>query len=215
MSAIKPIEDFVFEGLTKRFQQVFGCVCIVTTANDKTQALARLFEGKPVQYPYMFIVPQTLGVNAEGYTTNQMARRGLVVTTNEGQSQTVRMMPANFEFEIEYVTNKYQGLEQGSVLAFARRWLFSRRCGYLKFNIKYGRLALWIASTLAETVTLPQLENKVETESSYKATANLTVHGYISEPELGSQGVVNDLRVNEVVVDSNGAVTGSEFFAFN
>jgi len=214
MRAIQPIENFVFEGLSKRMQQVFGCICIHTNANDKTKALARVFEGRPVVYPYMFIVLQSLSQNTDSYTTNRLARRGLVIQTSEGQSQTVRMLPANFEFEIEYVTNKFQSLEQGSVLAFTRRWLFARRCGYLKFNIKYGRLALWIASTLGDTVTVPTLENKVEAETAYKSTVNLTVHGYLSEPELGTQGVVQDVRLNEFIVDADGSVPGSQFFAF-
>lgn len=214
MSAIQPIENFVFEGLSKRMSQVFGCRCIHTNANDKTKTLARVFEGKPVVYPYMFLVMQSLSQNTESYTTNKMARQGVSLQSSEGQSNTVRMIPANFEFEVEYVTNKFQSLEQGSVLAFSRRWLFARRCGYLKFNIKYGRLALWISSTLGDSVTIPQLENKVETETSYKSTVNLTVHGYISEPELGTQGVVQDVRVNEVLVGADGAVPGSQFFAF-
>ncbi len=214
MSAIQPIEDFVFEGLARRMSQVFGCRCIHTNANDKTKAIARLFEGKQVTYPYMFIVLQSLSQNTDSYTTNRLARRGVSIHSSDSQSHTVRMLPTNFEFEIEYVTNKFKSLEQGSVLSFSRRWLFARRCGYLKFNIKYGRLALWISSTLGDTVAIPSLENKVETETAYKSTVNLTVHGYISEPELGTQGIVQDLRVNEVLVGADGSVPGSQFFAF-
>ncbi len=214
MSAIQPIENFVFEGLLKRMQQVFGCICIHTNANDKTKALARVFEGRPVVYPYMFLVVKTLSQNKESYTTNRLARRGVSISNAEGQSQTVRILPTNFEFEVEYVTNKFQGLEQGSVLAFSRRWLFAQRCGYLKFNIKYGRLVLWISATPSDSIEIPTLENKVETETAYKSTANLTVHGYVSEPELGSQGVTQELQINEVIVGADGSVAGSQFFAF-
>lgn len=215
MDKVKPIEDFVFEGLSKRIQQVFQCICIHTSSNDKTKALERVFEGRSVQYPYIFMIVQTLGPNTESYATNRMARRGLLTTVHDGFAQAVRMMPANFEIQIEYVTNKFQSVEQGSVIAFARRWLFARRCGYLKFNIKYGRLALWISSTLNDSVTIPELGNKVETESAYTATVNLTVHGYISEPDLGTQGIVQELVVNEVFVGADGSVPDSQFFAFN
>lgn len=215
MSAIQPIEDFVFEGLGNRIQQVFGCRCIYTTANDKTQVLARLSEGKKVEYPYIFMTLQNMGPNTESYATNRIARRGLAVTVGDNQAQTVRLLPTNFELEIEFITNKFKGFEQGSVLAFARRWLFARRCGYLKFNIKYGRLALWVSATLGEQVTVPQLENKVETETSYKVTTTITVHGYSSEPELGTQGIVQDLVVDGVVLNADGSLPGSQFFSFN
>jgi hypothetical protein len=175
--------------------------------------LQRLFEGRAVQYPYIFMTLQTLASNSESYMTNLMARRGIMIARGETQGQMVRMMPSNFTLEVEFVTNKFQGLEQGSVLAFARRWLFARRCGYLKFNIKYGRLDLWIASTLSDDVVIPSLENKVETETAYKTTSTMVVHGYISEPDLGSQGIVNDIQVT-TLVGPDGKVPGSQFFAF-
>jgi hypothetical protein len=211
---IRPIEDYVFEGLSQRVQQVFNCICLHTSFNDKTKVLSRVFQGKPIEYPYIFMTTTSISHNPESYTTNIMARRGLVTTIND-TAQTVRIMPANFEIELEYITNKFQGLEQGSVIAFARRWLFARRCGYLRFNIRYGRLDLWISPALNESVAIPQLDNKVETETAYKTTVTMTVHGYISEPTLGSQGVISEILINGVPMNPDGSVPGAQFFPFN
>jgi hypothetical protein len=114
--------------------------------------------------------------------------------------------------QIEYMTNKFDGLEN-SVRFFARRWLFARRCGYLKFNVNYGKLELPISLTLSDAVTIPELENKVETETVYKTVVNLTVHGYISEPELGVQGILQTVNV-DVQVAGVADRPGYQFFPF-
>jgi hypothetical protein len=215
MTKLKPLEDFVFEGLSKRVQEVFDSICIITTAQDKTKALEKFLSGKKVEYPYIFITPQTLGPNKESYSTNQMARRGLRTVVGENQMQTVRVLPANFDFEIELITNKFMGPAPYSVMGFARRWMFAARCGYLKFNIQYGSLSLGISLTLADQVTLPSLENKVETETAYKVTATLTVHGYVSEPILGSQGIINELEVDVALAGAQGEDDTVQFFPFN
>lgn len=205
----------MFEGLSQRISQVFGCICLWNSANDEMKALARVFSGRKVEYPYAFMKVGSLAANPESYNTNMMARRGLTTTVSDGFTNQVRLLPANFEVEVKYVTNRMQGFEQGSVLAFSRRWLFARRCGYLKFNIKYGKLALWIASTLSETVTTPELGNKVEQETAYSTVATLTIHGYVSEPILGMQGTVQSLQVNGVLLNADGSLPGSQFFSFN
>jgi hypothetical protein len=215
MDKVKPVEDFVFEGLQTRLQQVFGCLCFYTTSNDRTKILARLTEGEKPEYPFLFITLTNLTHTSDSYNTNQMARRGLRVKMGDGFMRTVRIMPASFDIEIEYVTNKFQGLEQGSVLAFVRRWMFARRCGYLKFDIRYGTLNLWIAPMMNEQVNIPQLDNKVETETAYKTTATLTMRGYISEPVLGTIGIVENLQVNGVTMNTDGSMPNSQFFPFN
>ncbi len=212
---VPPVEDFVFEGLSKRVQQVFDCPCMYTTANDKTAVLKRISEGRDLQYPYIFMTIQTLSSNPDSYNAHFLARKGIVIAVGETQSQSVRLLPANFEIELEFVTNKFKGLEQGSVLAYSRRWLFARRLGYLKFNVKYGRLVLPISLTMGDAITVPLLDNKVEAETAYKVTANLTVHGYVSEPELSTQGVLQEVVVNGVLMNPDGSVPDSQFFSFN
>lgn len=211
---IKPVESFVFEGLVSRMQQTFACQTVFTTANDKTRTLARLREGSGVQYPYIFMMISSFARNPESYATNRLARRGVMNVVEEQQGLTVRLIPVNFEVEVEFITNKFEAVEQGAVTSFARRWLFAQRCGYLKFNIMYGRLQLPISVTMSDSVPIPPLENKVEQESAYKITTTLTVHGWISEPSLGTEGIVNTLVVDEVLTNSDGSVDGYQFIPF-
>lgn len=211
---LQPIENFIFEGILGRVQQVFGCKVVFTTANDKTKTLARLREGSELQYPYIFLVLNNYSRNKESYVSRYLPRRGLMAVVGEEQGQTVRLLPTNFDLEVEFVTNKFQGIEQGTVTAFAKRWLFAADCGYLKFNVMYGRLQLPISVTLGDAVPIPPLENKVEVESAYKITTSLTVHGYVSESVLGSQGIVNTLAVDEVMANSDGSIPGHQFIPF-
>ncbi len=216
MQAIQSIDHLVFAGFQQRFQQVFGCKkCLIINSNDKTKILERVFgEGKTLEYPYAYFVIQSMGANAETYNTHAMARRGMVVNVDsEGTLQTVRMVPTNFVMEVTYVTNKFESVEQGSVLAFVRRWLLARRVGYLKFSVNYGRLQFGIGNTMDESVTIPQRENITENETSYNVTASITVHGYTSEPVLGRQGKVTQVRQNTAVANA-GTVVSSQYFEF-
>jgi hypothetical protein len=127
---------------------------------------------------------------------------------------TFRVLPVNFEVEVVYVTNKFDSVEQGSVMAFARRWLLARRGGYLKFSIDYGQKQFGVSVTTPDSLTIPSRENIVESETKYEITTNITIHGYISEPTLGQKGIANKLNVNGEVGGVNGQVVSTQFFAF-
>lgn len=202
----------MFDGLLQRVQQTFGCQALITTAVDKIKVLQRLKEGQDVNYPYIFLNLQGMSQNKESYATNAMARRGLmaVIASDHNQGRTVRLIPTNFDFELEFVTNRYSGVDQGSITAFSKRWLFAARCGYLKFSIDYGRLKINVSTTLGDQISIPSQENRLESESSYKLTTTLTVHGYVSESELGTQGVVQHLEVDATLQGTD----GYQFFPF-
>lgn len=214
-TVIQPIEDLMFSGFQSRFQQVFDCPVIYTTATDKAKLIKRMFEGKEISYPYAFITIQSISPNTDSYNSNSLARNGLVTVSQNNIAYRVRLIPAKFELEIEYVTNKFQGLDAGSVLTFAKRWLFARKNGYLKFNINYGRLAIGISAILSNTANTPLRDNVLEAESVYTITNTLSLNGYISEPVLGTIGVIQDIEVNEVSIDINGAVPNFQFHSFN
>lgn len=211
---IQPVETFVFDGLVQRFAQVFGCRAIIVTTTDKTQTLQKMFEGRPVEYPYAFLSLKTFAADSESYAGNMLARRGVPIAVTDNKLYSARILPTKFEFEVEFHTNKFNGIEVQTVTGFARRWLFARRCGYLKFNIKYGRVEMPCGTTLDESVAIPTLENKVETEAVYKVTTTMTIKGWSSEPVLGTQGVINNTVV-DVAVAADGSVPGYEFIPFN
>jgi hypothetical protein len=218
-TAIQPIDHMVLAGFQQRFQQVFGCAkCLFINANDKTKIIERIFgQGQPLEYPYAYFVIQSIGANNESYNSHAMSRRGIPVNLTSGSTiQTVRVIPTNFIVEVTYVTNKFESVEQGSVLAFVRRWLLARRIGYLKFSINYGRLQFGINQTMDESVNIPQRENIAENESSYTTVASATIHGYISEPVLGQKGRVTQVRVNSQVggVTGTGTIISTQYLEF-
>lgn len=196
---IQPIDNFVFIGFQQRFQQVFDCnQCLFTNEHEKTKILQRIFgEGEPLEYPYAYFSLTSISANTESYNAHSMMRRGIVINVNnENTVQTVRVIPTNFELELHYVTNKFESIDQGSVRAFARRWLLARRAGYLKFNIKYGRLSLGVNLTLPDSISIPSRDNIVEGTTDYDVSVNLTIHGYTSEPILGTYGKTNKINAN-------------------
>jgi len=201
---IQPIESFVLDGLLKRFATVFQCRAIITTTNDKTKTLQKFFDGKDVEYPYAFLTIQSLAHNKESYQSTSLTRRGVPIASGQDQAFTARMLPTNFNIEVEFHTNKYSGLEPQTVLGYVRRWLFAYKCGYLKFNIQYGQVPIRIGITMDDNVPTPPLENKVEQESVYKITSNLVVHGWTSEPILGSHGVISEIDLQEVFGPAQG-----------
>lgn len=212
---IQPLEELILAGFQSRFQQVFSCLAIYTTSSDKTRLIQRVFNGKTITYPYAFITLQNISANTNSYNSNSLARNGLIAYSKNDLAYRTKLIPTNFEIEIEYVTNKFQGTEAGSVLTFIKRYLFARKNGYLKFNVNYGRLAISVSVTLNNSTNTPVRENLLESESVYKVTNTVTIHGYISEPALGTIGVIQNIEVDAELVNSDGSIPGYKFNSFN
>lgn len=216
---IQPIDYFVLAGFQQRFQQTFGAVkCAYVNANDKTHIIQRLFgEGTQVTYPYAYLVLKRQAANHESYNPGYLSRRGIVVNiSSKNTYQTVRILPVDFEIEITYITNKFQSVEQGSITAFANRWLMARRNGYLKFSVDYGTNQFGIGVTLDEGVQIPIRENSTEAETSMEIVCSATIHGYISEPVLGEKGRVNQFNVSpfDTKVYTNQQIVSTQSFTF-
>jgi hypothetical protein len=211
---IQPIDYFIFAGFQKRFQQEFLCRCAFINQNDKTRILERIFgEGNPLTYPYAYFELQTISANDESYNANDFARRGLVINANTDSTfQTARILPANFEIDITFITNKFMGVEPGSVMSFTRKWLFARRFGYLKFSIDYGLQNINIGVTNGESISIPQRENVTESETKYELKVNSKIHGYVSEPVLGIKGNAQKINLTEQVAPTKPLNVISETF---
>lgn len=216
-TTIQPIDSFVFAGFQQRFQQVFNCPCLFINQNDRTKVIDRIFgQGNPIEYPYAYFVIQRLSANNDSYNPHQMGRRGITLNVDSDQTiQTVRVLPTTFEVEVNYITNKMESTAQGSVIAFARRWLLARRFGYLKFSINYGNLQFGVGTTLPEEVPIPQRENITETETKYDVVTTIAVHGYVSEPMLGRQGKVNKVNLNQGIQLPKGQVVSTQTFTWD
>lgn len=215
--SIQPIDSYITTAFQSRFQEVFGCVkCLFINQNDKTKVLQRVFgEGVPLSYPFAYFVIQSISTNVESYNPHYLMRRGVVIDIpSDDMFYTMRILPVNIEVEVVYVTDKFDSVEQGSVMAFTRRWLLARRGGYLKFSLDFGQKQFGIGVTLPDSVNIPSRDNIVENETKYEITTSATIHGYLSEPTLGQKGKVNTFNVQSQVGGVNGQIVSTQFFAF-
>jgi len=199
--ALQPLEEYMLKGVAEYFSKRFQCMVAYGNSIDRIRTIEKLLAGKSVRYPYAYLSLTSLAHDTTSFHTQTLARRGVpVVIHSDGQQfYRVRILPALFEFEVAYVTNSLMGTRQRSALEFQRRWLFVRRQGGLKFNVKYGDLNLRVGLEMNESVPTPTMENKTETTAEYECQATLTLHGFISEPILGSTGIVNQVSIDEVL----------------
>ena len=213
-TALQPVDFFVKEGLAQKIKQQFQSQTIFVSSTDKLRQLKVLTENVAVKYPYIFLFVQSWSAASDRYNTNRLARQGLPVRVSAGnnQFQMVRVIPVNFEVELTFITNKYDGIGLDSVEGFARRWLFARRNGSLGFNINYGLTDFPVAYSVNESLSIPPRESPVDQEPVYQVVGNLTVQGYISEPTLGTRGRIQQIVLSESVPTLN--QPGEQFFPF-
>lgn len=192
--SIPPVEEMIIDGLCKRFQQVFNCPVLHTNGYEKVTALKEALAGKQVEYPFALVTVKGMSQNNESWSSHELARRGLqvVIQARQGQAWKVKLLPTNFDLEIEYHTNTFMG-KRGCAVRALSRWLFARRLGFLKFNVEYGRLVLNIGNSMTEAPDVPERESIAEGESVYKIPFSMTIHGYVSQPELQRQGIVKEV----------------------
>ena len=212
---LQPIDNFVREGFAKQITSQFRCPAIFVSSPDKTRNLQTLLGNKIPEYPYIFLAVQSMAPNQDSYLNLSLLRQGIPVriNTDNNQAQLVRLVPTNFEIEVTYVTNKYSG-DLESVEGYARRWLFARRNGSLQFNINYGMSQLSISYLLGDSVPIQPRDNPTDAESVYQVVTTATVHGYVSEPELGTRGIINQIQLTDTHPPVEGSVSGTQFFPF-
>lgn len=206
---IEPVERLVLEGLSRKFAKAFSCrQTLITSAYEKSRLLARRKDGKDLEYPMAFLKVTGIGGAADRYVSPYLARTGaqIVATDDDNSSIAVKLLPANFQVEVEYRTNEFDLSVDHSVLAFSRRWLFARRNGYLKFNVAYGKVSLQIGAILDEQVNVPERSSTTEQAPEYLVTASLQLLGWVSEPITKTIGTVNAVDVQ--------ASLGSNFWAY-
>lgn len=213
-TALQPVDSFVKEGLAQKIKQQFQAETMFVSSTDKLRQLKVVTQNAPVKYPYIFLFVQSWSAASDRYNSNRLARQGLPVrvTTGDNQFQMVRVLPVNFEVELTFITNKYDGIGLDAVDGFARRWLFARRNGSLGFTINYGMTDFPVAYTVTEALSIPPRESPVDQEPVYQVVGNLTVQGYISEPVLGTRGRIQQIILSDSVPTLN--QPGEQFFPF-
>lgn len=209
---IPPIDNFIREGFTKQIHKQFRCPAIFVSSIDKLRNLQTLQGNSPPKYPHIFMAIQNVTHNVESYMTHKISRQGIPVTVSDDNRQfsMARLMPVKFEVEITYITNKFSGEDLDSVEGFTRRWLFARRIGSMNFNVDYGMTSVSISYALGDTVPIQPRENPADQESVYSVVTSATIYGYLSEPELGARGRIQNI----ILTDSPVVNPNAEWFEF-
>lgn len=203
---IEPVERLILDGLTQKFAKAFNCKqTMITSAYEKTRLLAQRKAGGQLQYPMAFLKVTGIGAATDRYVSPYLARTGaqIVASDDDNSALSVKLLPSNFQVEIEYRTNEFDLSVEHSVLAFSRKWLFARRNGYLKFNVAYGKISLMIGAILDESVSVPERSSPTEQTPEYLVTTSLQLLGWISEPQTKIIGTVQNVDL------------GANFWAFN
>jgi hypothetical protein len=215
---LQPLEHFIFAGLQKKLFDVFDLRSAWLASTDKAKVLQRMF-GNPaagtndlaIQYPYAFLTVASMNADpTPTLNTQYTATVGItnVLQGDDPRAFRVTFLPCEFTINVEYVTDSQQKL-----LDFSSRWLMSRRLGWLKFNVHYGRTAFSIVAQAEGSLSLPQREGDLENSPVYSMTTTLVVQGYISNPTMLEQQVVDHV-VASVAVPSN-TPEGAVFWSFN
>jgi hypothetical protein len=178
---LDPVQDFVFAGIQKKFLQVLQAPSVWVTSSDHTKAVAELFKGSRIKYPYVVFRLSTIKLASDRGNTKNTALRGKisVVTTDELRAFNVRFVPVDMSVSMTLYTNDHSNLRD-----CITRLIFSRIMGWLSFDIAYGRTAFGVTLEPPESYDLPERVADADQIQEYKLESEIQVRGYLSIPEL-------------------------------
>lgn len=213
---LDPVENFIFAGVRKHVGEVVGGKTIWVTSNDKTKALQRLFgnvaagaQDIKVVYPYCFLKLGNFQITTERWNSmalNLYGIKGAVFVDDQKRSYRVKLLPADIQVNLEYVTNSFmQARDMG------KRFLFARHNGWLAFNVQYGRSTLEITCDLASDIQLPDREADLGSVQEYVVSVSFTIRGFLSDSTLLEEQIVD----NVVVTAELQSKPGQTVWAFN
>ena len=190
---ITPIENFIFNGITNKLHQIFDCYVQFSNSENRMQEMLKIRKEKGIKFPYLFVSLSDTSFSQNYYNSNYLSRHGMVVKVAESGNALakVKLLPCTFTFKVEYFTDKNDA-GVGSALWFTKRWMFARRLGYLKFNIKYGQ-TYTCPVILDESLTQPMKPQESDALACYQIEGNFTVHGFVSESQLLTDGVLTQV----------------------
>lgn len=190
---VKPIEEFIHQGLVQRFYQVFGCPLQITNSPNKKEQYVKAQGGK-VKYPFAFASISSFALSeTSGYKALSMVRRGIYSGSSSDNLKTyqLRQIPVATTFEIEFYTADYR-----STLNFAKSWLFSAVQGTMKFSVTYGVASVDIHIDMDKNVNVPPPDGDgFSAPKEYKTAVNMIVHGYMSDNGLNDAQAVTSIEV--------------------
>ena len=201
-----PVERLIFDGLQRSFLRVFKAPSVWVTSSDKVKATSRLFGGKSVSYPYVYLTLNSSTTPEDRQNTSVAARRGMIATVSTDTKRYFRVnfLPEDFEVGVELVTNRYEDL-----LRFNNTWKFARKRGWLKFEVAYGSVSFGVSVLLEPTVSFPQRTAEPDEVQEYVMSSTLTVLGYLSDPILLEGQVTDTIQEDGILADGSNTTVWS------
>lgn len=195
---LKPIEDFVKQGLAQRFQQLFGSPLVYSNANDKKSSAQKLMQ-RGMKYPFAFATLTGESVAENTYAPHKMWRRGLVTGTTDDQVLAYRLnlIPVTTEYTLTFMCQSLPEL-----MRFKKLWLLGSINNGLKFSILYGTINFDIHVTCARSVSIPTVDAGLSETREYVCEVTLTISGYLSADEFATIQAVNEIE-ETTIVDSD------------
>lgn len=195
-----PIEHLIYEGLTQKLTKLFGTAAVVSMSNDRRKLLEKAKQGKAITYPQLLVLPKGYEENDRGLNRFYLARYGMdAIFDDSGNRYRVRLKPTLMNFEVTFITNDSGFTEKTGVQNFAKKWLFAKDNGHLKFDINYGSLKVSVHIEMDGSVGFNEAESVDQGPKEYHCVVNLTVQGYVSDPQLVLVGTVAELEVDQHV----------------
>ena len=193
---ITPIENFIFNGIVNKLHKVFGCFVQFVNSESRVQTMQSV--RKNARLPYMFVLLDSINYADQYYNANYLSRHGLTLKLADTKNALARVkfLPCTFNMRVEYLTNKRDG--DNSTVFFIKRWMFARRLGYLKFDVTYGE-KFSCPVQMDDQISQPIREQETEGMALYTIEANLSINGFVSESQILTSGVLNDLSVETKV----------------
>lgn len=187
---LKPIEDFVKQGLAQRFQQLFGCALVYSNANDKKSSAQKLMQ-RGLKYPFAFATLTGESVAENTYAPHKMWRRGLVTGSSDDQVLAYRLnlIPVTTEYTLTFMCQSLAEL-----MRFKKLWLLGSINNGLKFSLLYGTVNFDIHVTCTRSVSIPTVDAGLSETREYVCEVTLTLSSYLSTDEFAMSQVVNEIE---------------------
>lgn len=192
---LKPIENFVKQGLAQRFQQLFGYPLVYSNANDKKSSATKLMQ-RGLKYPFAFATLTGEAVAENTYSPHKMWRRGLVTGTTDDQVLAYRLnlIPVTTEYTLTFLCQSLPEL-----MRFKKLWLLGSINNGMKFSVLYGTVNIDVHVACERRVSIPTVDAGLTETREYVCEVTLQVSGYLSADEFATIQVVNELEIDTIV----------------
>lgn len=191
------VDHYILAGLQSRFLSEFNTKTVWTTSTDKVKALEKLFPdgkapGGKITYPYAFLILDSWQKSSDRASLRSSSMRGtaVMVGTDDRTLLRTRFLPVDFTINVEWYSNSFDVIQD-----IGRRWMFAQQRGYLNFSVDYGQSDFSIKVVPEDNVRFPMREADPDNVQEYMMTTSLVMQGFISEPELTQQQVIETVEI--------------------